>query len=409
MTEADSSKGINVVVIGAGVIGSVLTYRLAQAGAKVTVVERGIVAGGATYGSFAWTNVIGKEPREYFDLNMSSVREHDVLVAELEGNWLHPDGGLVWVNRGDEGKAVTGGTAAYYKTIDLMREWGCEMERLTPEHVMREVEPELRIDPDQVEDVFRTPLEGWVETTVMCHAALQAAVRQHGAQVVEGAAVEIRRTGDQVDGVVLGDGLVLSADVVVNAAGPEAARVASLAGVELPVRRAPGVQIITQPLPTALRHIVHPGGYHYWHHALPGLRPESGGRIMFHSTEVDRLLAAGEQVHADHPAVVKAVEDTAAVFPALRWARVEALRTGLRSIAPDEMPIVGFDPLVHGLYHAVMHSGVTLSPIMGRLVTQEISGQDAQEFASLRIDRFPGREWAEFDHVQYAYEKTEAR
>ena len=45
-----------MIVIGAGVMGTSVAYRLAQAGADVTVLEAGRVGGGTSGISFAWTN-----------------------------------------------------------------------------------------------------------------------------------------------------------------------------------------------------------------------------------------------------------------------------------------------------------------------------------------------------------------
>jgi glycine/D-amino acid oxidase-like deaminating enzyme len=43
-------------VIGAGVMGASVAYRLAQAGAAVTVLESTPIGGGTSGISFAWTN-----------------------------------------------------------------------------------------------------------------------------------------------------------------------------------------------------------------------------------------------------------------------------------------------------------------------------------------------------------------
>jgi glycine/D-amino acid oxidase-like deaminating enzyme len=56
----------------------------------------------------------------------------------------------------------------------------------------------------------------------------------------------------------------------------------------------------------------------------------------------------------------------------------------------DELPIVGPVPGVAGAYVAVMHSGITLAPTVGRLVASEIvDGVEAEQLAGLRPTRFP--------------------
>jgi glycine/D-amino acid oxidase-like deaminating enzyme len=45
---------------------------------------------------------------------------------------------------------------------------------------------------------------------------------------------------------------------------------------------------------------------------------------------------------------------------------------GVRPIPEDGFPVVGRAPGVAGLYVAVMHSGITLAPMIGRVVADEI-------------------------------------
>ena len=54
---------IKTIVIGAGVMGASVAYRLAQAGAAVTVLEATRIGGGTSGISFAWTNANKKPPK----------------------------------------------------------------------------------------------------------------------------------------------------------------------------------------------------------------------------------------------------------------------------------------------------------------------------------------------------------
>jgi glycine/D-amino acid oxidase-like deaminating enzyme len=75
---------MDVVVVGAGVIGAAVAFRLAQAGARVTVLEGADRVGAGTSGrSFAWTNSNGKTPREYHDLNVAGLQAHAALGGEF--------------------------------------------------------------------------------------------------------------------------------------------------------------------------------------------------------------------------------------------------------------------------------------------------------------------------------------
>ncbi|HEX9417712.1 MAG TPA: FAD-binding oxidoreductase, partial [Methylomirabilota bacterium] len=87
----------DIVVIGAGSVGANVAYRLAERGAKVTVLEAGAPGGGTSGTSFAWTNSFHKTPRDYHELNTASMAEHLSLVAELGGgDWHKQEGALAW-------------------------------------------------------------------------------------------------------------------------------------------------------------------------------------------------------------------------------------------------------------------------------------------------------------------------
>src|SRR6476646_3613454 len=72
---------LNVVAVGAGVIGAAIAADLARGGATVTVLESGQPAAGTSKTTFAWTNAGGKQPRSYFDLNVEGMQAHRRLAA----------------------------------------------------------------------------------------------------------------------------------------------------------------------------------------------------------------------------------------------------------------------------------------------------------------------------------------
>src|SRR5438067_6416414 len=88
---------MDVAVIGAGVVGASVAHRLAEAGARVTVLEQGRVGGGTSGASFAWTNAHLKPPRAYHDLNVAGMRAHAALREELGAlPWWHGGGSVEW-------------------------------------------------------------------------------------------------------------------------------------------------------------------------------------------------------------------------------------------------------------------------------------------------------------------------
>jgi glycine/D-amino acid oxidase-like deaminating enzyme len=73
----------DVVVVGGGVIGCAVAYYLSKHGARVTVVERSIIGGGASSANAGSINMATKKPGAMLNLGMASQRLYSGLANEL--------------------------------------------------------------------------------------------------------------------------------------------------------------------------------------------------------------------------------------------------------------------------------------------------------------------------------------
>jgi glycine/D-amino acid oxidase-like deaminating enzyme len=143
-----------------------------------------------------------------------------------------------------------------------------------------------------------------------------------------------------------------------------------------------GLLAITAPAAVRLTRFVRAPGV--------DVRPDGGGRLMLAPGGADQLPA---DVAGDEDAVRgrarRMAEAAAGLLPGLTGTDLEAVRVGRRAIPADGLPAVGrFDP-ADRLYHVITHSGVTLAPILGRLVAREIAeGQPVAELEPWRPSRF---------------------
>jgi glycine/D-amino acid oxidase-like deaminating enzyme len=141
--------------------------------------------------------------------------------------------------------------------------------------------------------------------------------------------------------------------------------------------------IATEPLPTCLRPLIHSPAARF--------RPDGAGRLLI----LTDLVAPDDDSPAPLPSTLAPPEAdaivarVAAYLPAARGARVEAARVGVRPMPPDGHPILGPLPGLAGFYTAVTHSGVTLGPLLGRLIAAEIlTGTPEPRLAPYRPERF---------------------
>jgi len=112
---------MKTIVIGAGVMGASVAYRLAQAGAAVTVLEATRIGGGTSGISFAWTNAHQKPPKPYHDLNVAGMKAHAALADEFGATpWWHGGGSLEW--------EAEPGRAAQRENFEQLRSWGAAAE-----------------------------------------------------------------------------------------------------------------------------------------------------------------------------------------------------------------------------------------------------------------------------------------
>ncbi len=376
MYKAGSLKDCKIVVIGGGAMGCAVTYRLSQAGAQVTLIERKFVGSGITRVSFAWLNGWEKIPKHYQRLNVLSVRDHQDLADELNGNWVHVDGGLHWEHANEEARVKT-----LRNTVRQDREWGQRIEQLTPQEAMKEIAPDLWIDPEQVSEVYFVEREGILDPVLFAHSVLHEATRRYGACYERGNVVGFSGPKSAVDTVILEDGRKLPADVVINCAGPDADKVAKLAGANIPLAPTFGFTLSTPPAPVCLKQIVHS--------PEANLRPEGAGRLIIRTREVDVNITQTETwPPVDTPWVQEVMTRARKIVPNLSEIPVETARVGQRCIPIDAVSIVGFDPEVVGFYTVVTHSGITLSARLSMLVTEDLAAGDCPELAPYRPSRF---------------------
>lgn len=122
---------------------------------------------------------------------------------------------------------------------------GADVELLTPADLRRRY-PWLAVEDLAGASHGRTG-EGWFDGYSLLRAFRAKAIAQ-GARYLGAAAVGLAMAGGGIAAVRLADGATLACDVLVNAAGPWAARVAAMAGIDLPVRaRARSVFVLASP------------------------------------------------------------------------------------------------------------------------------------------------------------------
>lgn len=363
---------VRVAVIGVGVLGACVGWNLSRRGAEVVLVDAGRPGEGVTDWSFSWVNASNKTVRRsYFDLNVAGMAAHRELATAVGPDaWWHPGGHLRWT---DEPAAQ----AKFLETAELLAAWGYRVEVSTGAEVRRSLEPALAL-PDDV-PVLLYPDEAWVHGRRLVGRLVAEAVAA-GAELRADTAVHDIGTGadGSVRTVALSDGSRLDVDIVVNAAGPDASHLAGLVGRHLPMRHEPGVVTRIDCARVPIHRAMHAPHIE--------IRPDGDASMVLHSRETDALIDTGEEP-ADLARRLHAWARQ--VVPELDTSRIAGTRVAHRPIPADGFPSVGAVPSVPGYHEAVSHSGITLGPVLGRLLAAEIlDGTRDELLADFRPERF---------------------
>jgi D-hydroxyproline dehydrogenase subunit beta len=365
----NAGRSYDVVVVGAGIVGSACAYFLARAGLTVAVVERGTVASGTTGAGEGNILVSDKEPGPELDLARLSNRLWRELGEELgPAAELEPKGGLV-VAAGPEQREQLDMFAATQAAA------GVQTRPVAPDD-LHELEPHLA--EGLAGGVFY-PQDMQVQP-MMAAALLLRLARDLGADVhLRTEVTGVQTAAGRVTGVRTSHG-ALAAGQVVNAAGPWAGELASLAGLRLPVLPRRGFIVVTEPLPVLIRHKVYTADY------VANVASGSAGletSTVIEGTAGGTILigASRERVGFDRSSSLQVVGMLAAqamrLFPVLAEARAIRFYRGFRPYCPDHLPMIGADDRLPGLLHACGHegAGVGLAPVTGQLVAQVAAGQ----------------------------------
>jgi glycine/D-amino acid oxidase-like deaminating enzyme len=217
------------------------------------LLDRAEPGSGTTAASYAWVNANRKLPRAYFDLSVAAMEDYRRLAWRLApAPWYHRDGNLIWFR--DPARA-----SALRENVQRLQAWGYAAELLPARVVLAELEPGLAI-PDPETPVAWFSGEAWVDAPAMTRRLVEAA-RNAGGRVLmrlDREVVAIGREGDRISSVTLREGQTLPVAAAVNAAGPDASRVAAMVGRNLPMARRPGLAMArpvsalvdVRPIPT---------------------------------------------------------------------------------------------------------------------------------------------------------------
>lgn len=372
-----AEKIFDVLVVGAGIIGSACAFRLTERGLSACILEVAAAPATGSTGKSAAGVRVQFSTEANVRLSWESIKEY-AAFPELYGVSADydPVGYLLLV--------PDAGWSEHLAAVNVQRGLGAPVEVLT----LAEAQSRVPFDPSGLRGATFGPRDGVVDPHSVTLAYLSSARKGGAVLKLETEFLAAERSGGAWR-VRTNRGEVRARQIV-NAAGAWAGVVGERAGLNVPVKPYRRMVFVSGPLP-------HPHRYPLTVDLGTGfyLRSE-GERLLMGRSNPDEPAGFNEGIDWNwlEPTLEVAVER----FPWLAEVTLDrrASWAGYYEITPDHSPILGRMEGVEGWYNACGFSGhgVQQAPAVGRVITEEIvdgraSFVDIDEF---RLERFASGE-----------------
>jgi glycine oxidase len=355
----NAAKTADIVIIGGGIIASAIAFRLAQAGVKVAVIDRGepgSEASGAAAGMIAPQGEM-LEPDPFFEMCKASRDLYPDFVAEIEAL----SGESVHYRR--DGTLLVGIDAHECEELEHIytnqTRLGLPLERLTGETASKRV---AGLSP-QIKIALVVAGDHWLDNERLARALVKAGEKAgvefhwrstaRGFEVKGGRVDTIRATDDRS-----GSALRFSANKFVLAAGSWSKPLAATLGIELQMEPCRGQMIefeTCDKLPCVVR-----AGIHY-------LVPRNGRTVLAGTT----AEYTGYEKAVTAEGLQSIIQGVSRIAPLIKNAKFRRAWSGLRPDTKDHYPVLGYGE-VSNLVFATGHfrNGILLAPVTAKLISE---------------------------------------
>jgi len=367
------SMSTDAIVVGGGVIGCTIAWRLAQQGLKVRLFERGKVGGEASRAAAGMLSPQAESQSKgpFFDLCLKSrlmYREFADELSDVSGiDVEYNDSGTLFVVLSGEDDEETTRWAAW------QTEAGLPLQPFSEDDLRR-------IEPAVTESAIRAiflPEEHQVENRRLMDS-LKIAIKLAGVDLIEDAEVTSLATAqDRVTGVVSA-GKRFDAGSVIVAAGTWSSRLLEPLGLNVKVIPARGQMIAVKGDGCPITRVVHSSSVY--------VVPRRDGRILIGAT----VEYTGFKKEVTVSAINHLLKAGLELVPSLGQFAVVETWSGLRPDTIDHLPIIGpsgIDNLILATGH--FRNGILLAPVTAELVADTVvQGRVSDDLKPFGISRF---------------------
>lgn len=318
-------EAFDVLILGAGIVGSACARECAAAGLRVGIIEPRVPAGGTTAAGMGHLVVLDDSPAQ-LALSHYSRELWRELGNELPPQAEYDECGTLWIAADAEEMAEVFTRRTLYASRGVRAE-------ILDEQALHEAEPNLRRG---MAGALLVPHDGVLYPPSAATFLLECALRQ-GARLLRGRRPMQAAAGE----VLLDDGTRLAAAHIILATGTDTTLCPWLT---LQPRK--GHLVITDRYPGFVRHQLVELGYLKSAHAISAdsvafnAQPRRTGQVLLGSSR-----QYGARDAAPEPAMVQRMVQRAVEYlPALGGLSAIRIWTGFRAATPDKLPYIGPTP-----------------------------------------------------------------
>lgn len=349
------------IIIGGGVIGQSIAYHLSERYQQgVLVIDKKFPMTGTSGSTQAWVWVHNKTPSWYAEFSMYSAELYPYLAKKIGDVEYKRTGGLSpFFDESSRVKALQ--LAESYKKI------GIKIKVLSREEVL---EKEPSMNPEVVGATF-SKIDGNVNPFRLIDRYMRVAKKNGVHYSTYNRVIEIKRSNGKF--IVISEKETFVTKNLILAGGTWSRELGKMVGIHVPVNQLRGQILVTEPLKPFLNY------------TISGLRQANNGEVL--------IGYSMEQAGFDRSTTLDVIQETASMavhyVPSINKAKVVRAFSGIRAMPEDGLPILGKVPGIDNLYVAATHSGITLSPLIGTIMTELIvDGEPSIPIDHYSITRF---------------------
>ncbi|MUK87676.1 FAD-dependent oxidoreductase [Ornithinibacillus sp. L9] len=376
----------DAIIIGGGVIGTSIAYYVAKTGRSVILLEKGEIGAQTSAACDKAIFLQSKKPGFPVQLAKKSRSIYENLEEELGASIeFKPNGGMIVIEQEEHLEVMK-------KFVKKQQKAGIDVKLLDRNEALAR-QPSLS---HHIVGATYSKEDAEVNPLLLTQAFAEAAKRHHAEIRPHTAVINITTKNQKVTGVQTTNGSIAS-EIVINATGPFAPKIAEMAGVSLTIMPRRGAILITEKLkPTIFGNVLCSQYITAKHNEAQNPPPFGIGLSLGQTDSGNVLIGASREFNGYHKSVdAKVLSAIAAhasrLAPALRNTRIIRTMVGFRPYTIDGLPIIDEAPDVKGFFIAAGHEGdgIALAPITGHLVTSLIDkrAKEQELLQPLKLNR----------------------